>query len=88
MRGNGVLFWGILFLLVLMCIIPGASWRYGLKRAYRRTVNALKWQPFLPYISGERESKKKHITLEKECGTQAHRESYGKIFIRNRTQTQ
>ncbi len=82
-----LLFWGIMIALILFCLVSVKDVWSILRSMYRRTVNALKWHPYLPYLGVGMEQKKKHqnLNLNEEAGT--YHVNHQKIFPRSRRTT-
>ncbi len=57
-----ILFWGITLLLCFLCLVSAKDIWSLIKSAYKRTVDALKWYPYLSYLGVGIDKKKKHKT--------------------------
>lgn len=44
--------WGVIILLCLLSLTRPSEWWKAIRHIYRDLVNGLKWQPYLPYITG------------------------------------
>jgi len=80
-------FWGVLILLLLMCLTTMKDWGRFARKGYHRLVNALKWQPYKDIIAGENKSGKHHIAIEGENEACGHGSWRDKIFPRSRRST-
>ncbi|HOJ62355.1 MAG TPA: hypothetical protein PK878_18905 [bacterium] len=82
-----ILFWFVILALFLFSLTTGSEWLSVLRKAYNHTVNVLKWQPFLEYITGGISKGKRHVSLDtggEEGPAQIKR---SRIFPRSRRST-
>ena len=57
-------FWVIILLLCLVSLTTLGELRRFVKRAYRHTVDVMKWYPYLPFITNREEKGKHHQPVD------------------------
>lgn len=82
-----ILFWFVILALFLFSLTTGSEWISFVKKAYNHTVNVLKWQPFLDYITGGTRKGKRHMDLDNADEHGPAQAKGGRIFPRSRRST-
>lgn len=83
---ESIWFLGIIILLCIFSLVSFRDLARVLKKAYEKTVDALKWFPYVSYLTSGSEKGKHHESIESSEGKDSHTRRR-RIFPRSRRST-
>ncbi|MBN2329758.1 MAG: hypothetical protein JXR73_21635 [Candidatus Omnitrophica bacterium] len=87
MTYDELVFWILIVMLCLITLTTGRDWWRVVQRIYRHAVDVWKWSPYLKYITGVSNKRKKLKIPESELGAHHGVCDQKNIFPRSRRST-